>query len=402
MAPLSEEELAERAGSMPERVRGFERAGILRRGPEGGYNPPDIQRVRIAEALDGAGISPDQVGGLIAQGRYSMEWADGLFPDPVPLTTLTVREAAGELGMPPDLIARLFIAWGLPAPQAEDRLRQDDLELLRTVVVVFDALGRDEDVTVGAARNFGENLRRIAEWQLEFFRAYVEQPMIASGMPLHQVMDTAAAMAQPMTENADRAIRLLHRRHLEHYSVQDIVVNTEISLEQAGVAPRRPVAPPAIAFLDLTGFTSLTEERGDEHAAGLALKLADLVAVIVQRYDGRAVKYLGDGVMFHFPDPAAAVGCGLDLVEGAPLSGLPPARVGINVGPVIFRDGDYFGRTVNIAARVADRASPGQVVVTEEVATAAKDVAEFRELGPVSLKGVAQPIVLHQALRATN
>lgn len=399
MASLSEAELADRAGSTPERVRRFVADGILAPGPDGTYRPPDIQRVRIAEALDGAGISPEQVGELIADGRYSTRWADGLFPDPVPLTSTTVRQAAERFDMPIALIARLFGAWGLPTPRPDDRLREDDMALLGTVVGVYLGLGRDDDTTVAAARSFGDNLRRIAESQLEFFRAFVERPMIAAGIPHHEVMDAAAAMSQPMSDAAELAVRLLHRRHLEHYSVQEIVENTEITLERAGVAPRRPVAPPAIAFLDLSGFTRLTEEHGDELAADLATRLADVVQIIANRHGGRPVKYLGDGVMFHFPDPVESVPCGLELVEAAPAAGLPPAHVGINTGPVIFRDGDYFGRTVNIASRVADHAGPGEVLVTEDVAVAAKGTAGFIEIGPVALKGLAEPVLLHRATR---
>jgi adenylate cyclase len=402
MAGLTEDELAERSGSTAEHVRRFAALGILSAGADGSYRPPDIQRVRIAEALDGAGVSPEQVGELIADGRYSTGWADGLFPDPVPLTAMTVEQAAAELGLPASLITRLFISWALPVPGPEDRLREDDLMLLRTMVLVYRALGNDEGSTVAAARVFGESLRRIAEGQLEIFRTFVERPMIASGMPHHRVMDAAAAMAQPMADQAELAVRLLHRRHLEHYSVEEIVENTEITLERAGVAPRRPVAPPAIAFLDLSGFTRLTEEEGDERAADLATRLADLVQATATRFRGRPVKYLGDGVMFHFPDPAGSVSCGLDLIRDAPAAGLPPARVGINVGSVIFRDGDYFGRTVNIAARVADRAGPGQILVTDDVVIAAKGSAEFREVGPMELKGVAGPVLVHEAVRATE
>ena len=104
--------------------------------------------------------------------------------------------------------------------------------------------------------------------------------------------------------------------------------------------------------------------------------------------------------MFHFPDPAQAVLCGLDMVERAPASGLPPAHVGVNAGPVVFRDGDYFGRTVNIASRIATQAEPGQVLVSDDVVAAARpDGVRFQEVGPVELKGVASPVVLHRAVR---
>jgi adenylate cyclase len=101
--------------------------------------------------------------------------------------------------------------------------------------------------------------------------------------------------------------------------------------------------------------------------------------------------------MFHFPDPAQAVECSLDLVEKAPAAGMPPAHVGVNAGPVVFRDGDYFGRTVNIAARIAARAGPGEVLVSEDVVRVAGDGIGFHPLGPAELKGVLQPVPLYRA-----
>ena len=119
------------------------------------------------------------------------------------------------------------------------------------------------------------------------------------------------------------------------------------------------------------------------------------------RSDNRSPPLLGDGVMFHFVNPAEAVTCCLEMVDEAPGQGLPPAHVGVHAGPVVFRDGDYFGRTVNVAARIAARAGPGEVVASEEaVAVASVDGVRFEEIGPVQLKGVGRPVNLFRAMRA--
>jgi adenylate cyclase len=103
--------------------------------------------------------------------------------------------------------------------------------------------------------------------------------------------------------------------------------------------------------------------------------------------------------MFHFPDPDDAVRCALDLVERAPAEGLPPAHVGVQAGPVIVRDGDYFGRTVNMAARIAGHAGAGEVLVGAEVAlTAELPSVRFEPAGTVSLKGLAAPVDLYRAV----
>jgi len=155
-----------------------------------------------------------------------------------------------------------------------------------------------------------------------------------------------------------------------------------------------------MSFLDITGYTRLTEERGDEAAADLAGKLAILVRRCSQEHGGQPVKWLGDGVMFFFPDPGQGAVSALKMVAGVASQSLPPARVGIHAGPVVFQEGDYFGRTVNIAARIADYARPGEVVVSQEVVEAAEGTdVTFTEIGPVELKRVSGTLRPHTARR---
>jgi adenylate cyclase len=158
--------------------------------------------------------------------------------------------------------------------------------------------------------------------------------------------------------------------------------------------------PPAMCFLDITGYTRLTEERGDAAAADLATRLATLVRRSSQEHDGTPVKWLGDGVMFHFREPGDAVLAALEMVAVVGRHGLPPAHVGIHAGPVVYQEGDYFGRTVNLAARIAEYARPGEVLVSQEVVDAAEGgPVTFTEIGPVELKGVPGTLRLHTARR---
>ena len=105
--------------------------------------------------------------------------------------------------------------------------------------------------------------------------------------------------------------------------------------------------------------------------------------------------------MLHFPNPGQGVVAALEMVDGVVEAGLPPAHVGLHAGPVIFQEGDYYGQTVNVAARIADYARPGEVIVSQEVvdASGGADVA-FREIGPVELKGVAGAMRLYAASRS--
>jgi adenylate cyclase len=105
-------------------------------------------------------------------------------------------------------------------------------------------------------------------------------------------------------------------------------------------------------------------------------------------------------VMIYFPQPDEAVLSALELAESVPAAGLPLVHSGIDTGPVVFQDGDYYGRTVNTAARIASHAAPGEVLVSADVARRSRDPAlRFEDIGPVQLDGLRQPIRLHRATR---
>jgi adenylate cyclase len=398
---MSEIELAERAGTTPERIRTLVAHGILHRSDgEGGagFRDVDVNRIWLAEALDRSGIPLEGIGKAIASGVISLDFLADLWPNPAGFVPgKTMEEVARDSGLPWDVVERSRVRLGLPQPSPGDPVRGDELELFLLGGLMFQA-GLDEASFIRFSRVMGENLRRLAEAQVHVFVTTMLDQLLASGMPAQDAWDTSARMSPQVTPMFERVLMLLYRRQQEHTQLQRIIEHFEGSMERAGLGRARTATPPAIAFLDLSGFTRLTEEQGDEAAAGLASNLAELVQEATRVHGGKPVKLLGDGVMFHFADPAAAVTCSLSMVERAPTAGLPPAHVGIDAGPVVFQDGDYFGRTVNVAARVAAKAGPGQVLVTEAVVEAAGGAGlAFREAGSFELKGVARPLVLHEA-----
>jgi adenylate cyclase len=201
------------------------------------------------------------------------------------------------------------------------------------------------------------------------------------------MIQTALELGAQMAARDDRWLLALYRRQQERAWIADLVEHIEAAVEETGTG-QRVAQPPAICFLDLVGYTRLTEEQGDEAAAEIAATLAELTHRAARARGGRPVKWLGDGVMFFFKRPRQAVRSALEMVQQAPAAGLPPAHVGVHAGPIMVQDGDYFGRTVNLAARIAGQADAGQVLVTDEVVAAAdSDGARFKALGPVPLKG---------------
>jgi adenylate cyclase len=399
---LSAEELAARSGVTAEQLRRLVELGIIAPMPQGRFRRSDIQRIRVVDALAEAGFVPEQLSELLTAGAYNLDWASVVYPEPTAQLTTTLEQAAAAIGLPQDLAARLFDAWELPRPQPGQALRADDDELLALALPALEGFEGDETALLASARQLGDSLRRLAESQVRLFHAHVEEQLAAEGHPDHSWTDDLNQVAAVMMASLERALVLLYRRHFEHYVLEVTVLRAEAALERAGLARRRPVRPPAIGFLDLTGYTKLTEERGDRAAAELAGRLVEMVHEFAHRRGGRAVKLLGDGVMFHFPEPGQAVRCGLELVDRIPRVGLPQARVGLHSGPVVFQDGDYFGGTVNIAARITDYARPGEVLVSDQVVadTDRLEAVRFEPVGPVSLKGLSAPITLFTAVHA--
>jgi adenylate cyclase len=402
MEPMTEAELSERAGTTPRRIRRLAEAGIVSAQSDGSYPPSNIQRVRLAEAIERSGVPLEVLERAVADKEVSFSFLDLLFSEPIGYSASTYRQLCDQFGWSIGFVQRVHEALGLPAPEPDDSVREDDRQMFAIGQFAL-GLGMTEAHVVRVLRVYGENLRRIAEAEAPFYHAYVEEPLLRSGMSDAQMLEVASEMSPRMQEMVRDMILWLYRRHQEHSIIEHVVEHVENALEKAGLALPRPAVPPAIAFLDLAGYTVLTERRGDDAAADLALELAQLVQARSSRLGGKPVKWLGDGVMFHFPDPGAAVRCMIEMVDEVPAAGLPPAHVGVNAGPVVFRDGDYFGRTVNVASRIAGHAGPGQVLVSEDVVTAsAPEGVRFEPIGPVALKGLSRPVPLYRAARSSR
>jgi class 3 adenylate cyclase/YHS domain-containing protein len=139
----------------------------------------------------------------------------------------------------------------------------------------------------------------------------------------------------------------------------------------------------------------LTQDNGDEDAADLATRFAQMTRAVLGPCD-RLIKTLGDAVLVTCADPVAALGF-VDrlLTRAAEEPGFPALRAGLHHGPAIEREGDVFGAAVNLAARVAAEAYSGEVLATEPIADAARDEGiAVVELGPVIMKNVRGAIEL--------
>jgi adenylate cyclase len=395
---LSEAELAERSGSSVDKVLELERLGILvRRDEDGPFAVRDVHRVRLMDAFEAAGIPLELIAQGVAAGKLSYENVGLLLPEPAAFAT-SCDEVARKTGRSPDAIRRFISEFGLPQTDP-DRLRDDDAHVLVDLLTVW--ADAEDDELARLARAYGQNIRRLVASDLEIASSSLFARLRQSGLTDEEMRDAGGSLGRQVMALGEELMLWLRGRHLEHEVLAATVQGTEDYLQELGALSEQERRAPAIAFLDLTGYTTLTEERGDEAGAELADRLAMLVNEAAQPHGGHPVKWLGDGVMFHFAEPAGAVLTALDLVEKTPATVDVRARVGVNAGRVIFRDGDYFGRTVNVAARIADYARPGEVLVSDEVKERwSGDGVRFDPIGPVALKGLREELVLHTASRA--
>jgi class 3 adenylate cyclase len=155
-------------------------------------------------------------------------------------------------------------------------------------------------------------------------------------------------------------------------------------------------------FADIAGFTALTEAHGDEEAADLVADFCRAVRAELPACGGAHLKTIGDALMLRVPDPADAVLLALrithELMRG---HGAPAIRVGLHHGTAVERDGDYFGATVNLAARVSAEAGGGEVLLTGHTAALAPDIdgVFYEPRGRRPLRNVREPVELFAAIR---
>jgi adenylate cyclase len=401
---LTEEEVARRADTSRVRVRELVDLGVLAcgDGDDGPFRNGDALRVQLVDELEAAGIPAERIAAAIADGALSLSYLDW-FPDPPPRAEHTYAEACDELGIPFTLLEKVFASFGLPRPQPSDRVRHEDEDVLAGLPMLL-AGGLGEAEVLRASRVWGEGVRRVAQHQVHSFHELIEEPFRQQGLSDDEALSAA------MSQVGSRMIPLVHRmmnwlysRHFERYAIEHRVGHVESALESAGLHRRPTADPEACVFADLSGYTRLTDQLGDKVASEMALQLAELMQEVGDDNHGLAVKMLGDGVHFHFEDPASAVLGSLDFVDKAQERELPPAHVGVNAGPMTYTDGDYYGMTVIIAARIAAQAGPGQVLVGEAATACAQPAGvRFEEVGPMALKGVARPVTVFRAVRAAG
>jgi adenylate cyclase len=378
--------------------------GLIGPDEEGRFTRGAVLAVKMASALLEAGVPVGSIERAAAEGLLSFRRTDEYLPrEPGPRSERTFAEFQASAGPRAELLPAVYEVLGLPKPDPSAPIHLDEEAIFERFLDAW-AMSPDEDSVIRAGRLMAQGTRAAMLGWMDLQDEQLAEPArerLLRG-ELEEFPDDVRLAFIKATGLAPEMFTWLSARYLEQRSVSGIVEGFERFLASRGLAPiPEPPSPPAIVFVDLSGFTRMTRERGDASAVAAATSLQRHADATATRHGGRLVKLLGDGAMLRLTDATVGVDAALDLVETMSGQGALSSHAGVHAGPVIERDLDVFGQTVNLASRIADAARPGEVLASQAVADVAGDgTFGFERMQDAELKGLPGPIVLFRVTRS--
>jgi adenylate cyclase len=296
---------------------------------------------------------------------------------------MSLRQISVETDVPIDIVREVRLAAGLE-PVDDDAVvyESSDTSAFETLRLGLQMFSREE--MMAFIRVVGSSMGRVADAAQSLFHGEVERHLIASGDP-SSVLVRRTVEAQNLAMELSSVLHMMMRQHLDQ-SVQ--------RARQAYMATSRAdlMAPMVVGFVDLVGFTSRSVELDAESLADLVTRFEAMANDTITTLGGRLVKLIGDEVMFVAVAPEDGVRIADSLLrEFGSTPDLTP-RGGMAYGPVLARAGDYFGSNVNLAARLVDQAVPGEILLTDDLATLVTH--PLQPAGRRMLKGFPDPITV--------
>ena len=392
---LSAEELAAEAEVSPERIDWLTSIGVLKPRRPGTFRFSDVFRVKMVAALLEGGFTTQQVEWAVSEGHLNLDRVDEYLPLEAGVRSgRTFAEFQSMAGPRASLLPAVYLALGLPEPDPSSPIHTNEEERLLRFLEGW-SLAPGDETLIRAARLIAEGTRLATVGWAELLDEQVVRPAQerlyrgeVDRFPeeVRRAFATLVGLQPPM-------MRWLMERYLEQRIVGGIVEGFEEFFASRGLGPPpRLTPPPAVVFVDLSGYTRLTVEHGDEAAVWSASTLQREAEATAAARGGRLVKLLGDGAMLRFPDADRGLQAALDLVRTLNVGGSLPAHAGVHAGPIIERDLDLFGRTVNLASRLSDAAGPGEVLVSDAVVDAVDEPSlRFEPVDTAELKGIPDP-----------
>jgi adenylate cyclase len=300
--------------------------------------------------------------------------------------TVTAAKIAADDGLPVAQLAELMEAFGLPMPAADEpAFTPAEAEALRGVWQYRDVW--PFELTVQLGRLYGRLLARIAHASLQLWLSVVE-PALEESHPDEDVRAMKAAEAfDGLLPLSDVVITGVYRRWMEREVVQMTARGVELSSGTGAVEV-------SFLFCDVKDFTAFADREGD----GAAIRIIDRFAHVVRCEQGpeaRLTKLLGDGVMLAYPDPRTAVEAGIRIVAGVRAPDQPGVHASVHHGLAIPREGDYFGSSVNLAARLLGAAGRDQLVATQPVVDACPEY-DWERAGAHRIRGVEADVEVYK------
>jgi adenylate cyclase len=384
-ALTTDEDVAERAGVTVATLRRWIKAGAIPQ-YEGVWTSAAVAHARIVGQLRKSGESLDEIVKAAGDGRLVLGGVDALFA--VETKSFTLKQAAKQAGIKFDVAEQVWLSLGLSV-QATDHVTQKDVDALKRIGDVLDAgvpLGALLQVIRVSAKAFSD----IADAEARLVRMFVHEPMLQDGATSAQISDVMSAMIGGVLPHMTPLFEYMHSRFLQQYTEQVQIENV-----QGSTTTGEGRLNVAICFVDIAGFTRYTEQAGVEKAFEQADQLRQYIETTLPD-SARLIKLTGDGAMIVGSEPGELSRWAVDLASSE--EQIFKLRIGLDFGEALYRDGDYFGGAINMAARVLNRTDADEVLATQQVKDNVKNRAalglRFVSIGKVRLKGFDDVIEL--------
>ncbi|MBI4898622.1 MAG: guanylate cyclase [Actinobacteria bacterium] len=382
---MTAEQVAERAGVSVGTLKRWVKAGAIP-GFNGEWTAASAAHARIVAQLRRSGQTLEEIALAAEDGRLALGTADSLFASEG--RTYTLKEASKASGIDPDLAERLWISLGF-STESLNYLTERDIEATRRVVEVLNAgvpLGALLQVIRVAAKSFAD----IADAEARLIRMWVHEPLLQQGASGEEVQQVMGNLVESVLPHLSPMFDYMHTRFLQQFTEQVQIENV-----QSDVTAARGHLNVAICFVDIVGFTRYTEEAGVEKAFEQADQLRHHIETTLPD-TARLIKLTGDGAMVVGSEPTELARWAAELADDP--DKIFRLRIGLDYGEALYRDGDYFGGAINMAARVLNRADADEALATTQLKNQIKNRAavglRFQSIGRVRLKGFDEPVEL--------
>jgi adenylate cyclase len=339
----------------------------------------------LREFLESQGVPETDIAAAEQQGQEAVQL---LAVDRILMpgaTRYTQSEVVDKVGFDIDAARRYWRALGFPdIPEGERAFTDSDVEALKTLKELTDQGVVDVEVVLQLARVFGQSLSRMADSMVATLRTRVEEPLRNAGASDHEVADAVTAVTAAMLPTIEGLVLYSWRRHLAAAAQRQLYFGPDITTGQETLA---------VGFADMVGFTAISQQLDEHELAGIVDRFESVAFDTIAANGGRVVKMIGDEVMYVADDAASGAMIAVTLAEVyGDDDAMPDVRVGLALGPVLAREGDYFGPTVNLASRIVNIAYAGSAVVSDEIHDALEDDDRFdwKALRPRRLKGIGR------------